>query len=222
MSVIKCELQDQYMVITDNPVISAGDVNTDSIVFTLDSNWNLGNVTYFALFLIGSLTLETELSESDSVYSCNIPNECTAEKGLFSFSILARNANKDIVKTSAIRTYAVTDGTNGGAVPVVDWLKFKRDLVDQLNEQFDLGLTYDSTTDEILAAISTIKDGAAVTQFFIDLLNSQLGLQLSYDDSEETITTVVTAAVEALKEIEENYNYLVDGLLAVVRSDNNG
>lgn len=101
-------------------------------------------------------------------------------------------------------------------------LEFKEKLVDQLNEQFDLGLTYDSTTDEILAAISTIEDGAQVTIFFIDLLNSQLGLQLSYDDSEETITDVVTAAVETLKEIEENYNYLVDGLLAVVRSDNNG
>lgn len=108
------------------------------------------------------------------------------------------------------------------ALNTKDLEEFLAILVDQLNEQFDLGLTYESTTDEILAAISTIKDGAAVTQFFIDLLNSQLGLQLSYDDSEETITTVVTAAVEALKEIEENYNYLVDGLLAVVRSDNNG
>lgn len=103
-----------------------------------------------------------------------------------------------------------------------DWTEFKHALVNQLNAQFDLGLTYDSTTDEILTAISTIEDGAEVTTFFINLLNSQLGLQLSYDDSEETITSAVTAAVQALKEIEENYNYLVDGLLAVVRSDNNG
>ena len=108
------------------------------------------------------------------------------------------------------------------ALNTKDLEEFLAILVDQLNEQFDLGLTYESTTDEILAAISTIKDGADVTQFFIDLLNSQLGLQLSYDDSEEMITSVVTAAVQALKEIEENYNYLVDGLLAVVRSDNNG
>lgn len=103
-----------------------------------------------------------------------------------------------------------------------DWTEFKHALVDQLNEQFDLGLTYESTTDEILAAIATIEDGANVTKFFVDLLNTQLDLQLSYDDSEETITNVVTAAVEALKENEENYNYLVDGLIAVVRSDNNG
>lgn len=221
MSVIKCDLQDQYLLITDNPVISAGDVNSDKIEFRLDSNWSFGSVTYSAVFLVDNVALETELNESNGIYYCTIPNECVEHKGIFSFCIYARNTNKDIVKTSVIRTYFVTDGTNGGIVPVVDWLKFKRDLVNQLNEQFDLGLTYDSTTDEILYAISTVEDGAKVTQFFINLLNSQLDLQLEYDDSEETITNAVTAAVQTLKEIQENYNYLVDGLLSVVRSDNN-
>lgn len=81
-----------------------------------------------------------------------------------------------------------------------DWTEFKHALVDQLNAQFDLELTYDSTTDEILAAISTIEDGAQVTTFFIDLLNSQLGLQLEYDAEETEIADTVENKVNEMKQ----------------------
>lgn len=100
-----------------------------------------------------------------------------------------------------------------------EWLKFKKDLVDTLDNQFDLDLTYSSTVSEILEAISGVENPDDVRAFFIDLLNEQFDLSLNYDDTDEVITQTVTAEATRLFEIEDNYNYLVDGLLRVLGSD---
>ena len=216
MSVIKCELQDQYVVITDNPVISAGDINTDRIEFKLDSNWQLDGVSYYCIFVAGQEEFEIPLESNSTTLSCGIPTKCTEIKGQFAFSVVAKDANNNVVKTSAIRTYIVVDGSSN--IIVIDWLQFKHDLISALNDQFNLGLLFTASNDEILESILSAVPPRYINKFFIDLLNNEVGTSLEYNDSEETITSEVIEIMHYLREIEENYNYLVNGLLRITRS----
>lgn len=89
-----------------------------------------------------------------------------------------------------------------------DLVPFKNALITQLNEQFNLYLPMDSTTDEILAALSTVEDGREVKKFFIDLLNSHIGTMLDYDDSYEDIELTVSLAVDQMSEDARNFSSL--------------
>lgn len=208
MSVIKCELQDQYLLITDNPVISAGDINTDSIEFKLDENWQIINVSYYCVFLVGTETLETALNANEDIYRCFIPQNCTQNKGQFAFCVVAKDTNNDVVKTSVIRTYTVADGTNAGYVSAIDWLQFKRDVIDALNHQFDVGLTYSDSNDTVTETIFSLMPPDEVKKFFIDLLNSHIGTMLDYDDSYEDIELNVSLAVDRMNEDARNFSSL--------------
>lgn len=218
MSVVKIKTNDQKIRFLSLPKITSGNRNTDYINVFIDDTWTYDDLVVSVI--LNNYILET-VSENGS-YNCRIPNELESNPGKIEVSIIGKS-NDEIVKTTDKIYFIVEKGIDiDSYIKPIDYRGFISNLIKELNNKFDLELQNESTFEEILAAIDGIDFDPKLKSFFIDLLNSQLGLQLSYDDSEETITTVVTAAVEALKEIEENYNYLVDGLLAVVRSDNNG
>lgn len=218
MSVVKIKTCDQKIRFLSLPKITSGNRNTDYINVFVDDTWAYDNLVVSVI--LNNYILET-VSENGS-YNCHIPNELESSPGKIEVSIIGKS-NNEIVKTTDKIYFIIEKGIDiDSYIKPIDYRGFISNLIKELNSKFDLELQNESTFEEILAAIDGIHFDSNIKSFFIDLLNSQLGLQLSYDDSEETITNVVTAAVEALKEIEENYNYLVDGLLAVVRSDNNG
>ena len=178
------------------PLLVSGSKAADIIQVEFDSSWDYGEDTErFIQFVRDSEIYTYELHDNKAA----VPQEVLSSPGRFDFGVYIKKG-ENIVKTSDFCSYPVLRGTDSQAPIEIDWEQFKRNLVDQLNEQFDLELTYDSTNDEILTAVSTIEDGTRVTIFFIDLLNAQLDLELNYDDEESEIADAVADKVAEIKQ----------------------
>lgn len=211
MSVIRCELQDQYLLITDNPVISAGDVSTDKIEFALDSSWNISDVSLFAVFYKGEETpLETNLELQDDKYYCPVPDDYTETAGKFNFGIIARDSENKIVKTSTVRAYFVVNGTPNTNETYVDWMGFFNDVKEILEEKLSINIPDSATTAEVLEIAREATSIEETRSFFIDLMNYYFHSDLPYDATNEQIAFAFDHGVEqAVRQVQIELNSLI-------------
>ena len=95
-------------------------------------------------------------------------------------------------------------------------LPFKNALITQLNEQFNLELPMDSTTDEILSALSTVEDPKQIKKFFIDLMNYYFHSDLPYDATNEQIAFAFDHGVEqAVRQVQIELNSLIANVKSI-------
>lgn len=199
MSKIRVSLNDQRLRVCSRPLISSGDVNTDELEVGFDYNWNFTiPVTFYATFYrtTPADSVSVPLNKAaQGVYSCVIPSEMLAEAGTFTFSVYAKNAAGDIVKTSTECKQKVVQGAYTGAAAYIDWQAFKSDLIDLLNENFAAGLPESVSVEEILAALSAAEINESARAELIAAVNGSLQAGLGTD-----------AKIDAIIAFIENYS----------------
>lgn len=192
MSKIKVSLNDQRLRVCSRPLISSGDVNTDELEVGFDYNWNFTiPVMFFAAFYrtTPADSVSVPLNETaQGVYNCVIPSEMLAEAGTFTFSVYAKNAAGDIVKTSTECKQKVVQGAYTGAAAYIDWQAFKSDLIGLLNDSFAADLPEGASVEEITTALSMAEISETTRAELISAVNGSLQAGL---DEDATISEII-------------------------------
>lgn len=98
MSIIKAEIDDQNLTLTEMPSIYHGDVETDTVKFEFNTeNWN--NYVKTAIFYIDEKEGYQVLLKNNE---CVIPHEVLQKKGYFYFGIMGTSGTK-VITTEAVR-----------------------------------------------------------------------------------------------------------------------
>lgn len=106
MSVIKIKVVDQTLTITSAPMISAGDINTDYIIFSFDSSWN--NYGKTAVFYRDDFPEDIYESAIDTQGKAVVPREIMRTDGKVWIGVIGVNRN-DVI-TSEVIWYEIVDG----------------------------------------------------------------------------------------------------------------
>lgn len=106
MSVIKIKAVDQTLTITSAPMISAGDINTDYVIFSFDSSWN--NYGKTAVFYRDDFPEDIYESAIDAQGKAVVPNKIMETDGKIWVGVIGVNGN-DVI-TSEVVWYEIVEG----------------------------------------------------------------------------------------------------------------
>lgn len=106
MSVIKIKAVDQTLTITSAPMISAGDINTDYVIFSFDSSWN--NYGKTAVFYRDDFPEDIYESAIDAQGKAVVPREIMETNGKIWIGVIGVNGS-DVI-TSEVIWYEIVDG----------------------------------------------------------------------------------------------------------------
>lgn len=107
MSIITIDVIDQALMITNAPMISAGDIKTDHVKFTFDSVWTgYGKTAVFYRDDNKENIYEVALDQNNEAV---IPHEVTAEDGKIWIGVVGVKSNGQTL-TSEVIWYEIVDG----------------------------------------------------------------------------------------------------------------
>lgn len=172
------------------PLITSGDKKVDKVTVELDEVWQADFISkyYFVIWGNTENVYKIEMTKNDEVITADIPNEVVAFSQTISFGIYAENENGEKVLTSSVCKMFIDVGTPTDAEPVVDWQKFKKDIITALNEQFDFELSEDAENDDVVEAVYSAEISAAARTNLINAINFHFGIEISED---EDITGII-------------------------------
>ena len=190
-----CSIHDHRATVVSAPTISSGSVNVDNLNVKFDNTWSFEEaVTFYATFYRTTPADSVSVllhSAAQGVYNCMIPAEMLAEAGTFTFSVYAKNAAGDIVKTSTECKQKVVQGAYTCAAAYIDWQAFKADLIDLLNENFAAGLPESASVEEITAALEAAEINESARAELIEAVNNSLQAGLTDEATIEEIIAFI-------------------------------
>jgi hypothetical protein len=106
MSVIKAKVVDQTLTITNAPMISAGDIETDFVIFTFDSTWE--GYGKNAIFYRDDNKEDVYEAAIDGQGKAIVPREVVATDGKIWLGVIGVNGSN--VLTSEVIWYEIVEG----------------------------------------------------------------------------------------------------------------
>ncbi|MGN1479855.1 MAG: hypothetical protein ACI4XH_08815, partial [Acutalibacteraceae bacterium] len=129
MSTIKVKTADQKLFITDKPLISSGDKDSDFIEFDFDSSWDEFTERYCVFYLDRPDPYQVAIENG----KCPIIEAMTAQEGVFYFGIWGRALNVNQIKTSEIVAYKIATGAPTDGITMSTWDSFWSNLISGSN-----------------------------------------------------------------------------------------
>ena len=204
MADIKVKTADHRLIMLASPLLVSGSKAADIIQVEFDESWDYGEDTERLIQFVRDSEIYTyELHENKAT----VPQEVLLSPGRFSFAVFAKEGGR-IIKTSNYCTVAVLKGPNTDDIILVDWNAFFIELINKLNETFDLDLSDSDSPEKVLQTVSDLENSETVKKYFIELLNSHIGTALDCYASKEQIEFAVSNAVDSIYEQSREFSSL--------------
>ena len=213
MSVIKIKAVDQTLTITSAPMISAGDINTDYVIFSFDSSWN--NYGKTAVFYRDDFPEDIYESAIDAQGKAVVPNKIMETDGKIWVGVIGVNGN-DVI-TSEVIWYEIVGGVYSASLGSQSAEASAYSQMLTIAGQMQLLYTVLKNEYEESLAEETADREAAISEF-----ESQVNSQVANLVTEIKPTTITTLWEETvggnsigktgdtftLSDAVENYDYL--------------
>lgn len=201
MSAIKLKTEDQQLRFLSLPKITAGNKNVDSLHITLDNSWQYDGLTIDVLIRNRNEKYLLNTTLDNGSYISNIPEEFTSKPGRIYVGLVGKS-NGTIIKTTNELVIFVNRGVIFESISEYkDYAGFVSDLIKELNDKFNVGLSPNTSFEDILSSIENIDYDPNIKPFFIDLLNHYLGTDLNYGSTNEEIISAVSIIANEFSEL---------------------